>query len=600
MTRTHKLTLAATITTLVQIGSGGLVRATGSGDGCPDWPKCYGRWIPPLETHALIEYAHRLIASIAIISVLALAVHGIRRYRNEPRILWPSVLAGAMIVGLAIVGAVVVKSGLNETTVTLHVLMAMTLVGTLVYATVNAYCLDRFRRGKIKQPVDSRTAGLSVVAAASVAVLMLLGALVRGAGAALVFKDWPLMDGGLLPAFGSDAQVLHFGHRAWAVVSMACIGAFLVSAVRARPRDFAVVVFAGIAAGLFLVQSVIGAAQVWTELSAATVTLHVWLAALVWSALVAAFTVTRRLAACAVEPGGGRPASHERSPLETLRTYIQLTKPRIIVLLLVTTVPTMILAAGGMPGVWLIAATLFGGTLAAGSANAINCYVDRDIDSLMGRTRNRPLPLHHIEPAHALRFGIALGFAAFGWMVWQVNGLAAVLALAAILFYVLVYTLGLKRSTPQNIVIGGAAGAVPVLVGWAAVTGSLAAAPVLLFFVIYYWTPPHFWALAMRYEDDYEKARIPMLPVIASSGDTTKQILLYSVLLFAVTLLVYPVARMGTLYLVTAIGLGAAFVWQAVRLRRDRTPATAMGLFRYSITYLTLLFAAVAADVFVH
>jgi protoheme IX farnesyltransferase len=281
---------------------------------------------------------------------------------------------------------------------------------------------------------------------------------------------------------------------------------------------------------------------------------------------------------------------------ERVRAYIQLTKPRIILLLLVTTVPTMILAAGGVPAVWLIAATLAGGTVAAGSANAINCYIDRDIDSLMRRTRNRPLPAHTVEPRNALVFGITLGLASFGWLAWQVNLLAAALSTSAILFYVFVYTIALKRSTPQNIVIGGAAGAVPVLVGWAAVTGRLAAAPVVLFFIVYYWTPPHFWALAMTVERDYETAKVPMLPVVAGPEQTTRQIVLYSVMLTAVTLLLYPVARMGVVYLGSAAVLDAFFIERSIRLWRNPASPAAMKLFKYSITYLTLLFGAIAVD----
>ena len=279
-----------------------------------------------------------------------------------------------------------------------------------------------------------------------------------------------------------------------------------------------------------------------------------------------------------------------------VQAYVALTKPTIIVLLLITTVPAMILAKEGWPGTWLIVATLAGGTLAAGSANTINCYLDRDIDRIMRRTRRRPLPKHQVDPAAALWFGITLGGVAFAFLALTVNLLAATLAVSAILFYVFVYTMWMKRTTPQNIVIGGAAGAVPVLVGWAAVTGRVGLPALVLFGIVFYWTPPHFWALSMRYESDYRAAGVPMLPVVRGIPETTRQILLYTFLLFAVTLLLYPVGRMGPVYLVAAVGLGGAFIYQAVTLRRSRSVAQAMHLFHFSNTYLALLFAAVAAD----
>jgi heme o synthase len=262
----------------------------------------------------------------------------------------------------------------------------------------------------------------------------------------------------------------------------------------------------------------------------------------------------------------------------------------------VTTVPTMIVAAKGMPSVWLIAATVIGGTHAAGGANAINMYVDRDIDRVMARTRNRPIASGRIAPRNALIFAVTLEVVAFFFLWATVNLLSAVLAVSACLFYVFVYTLWLKRTSSRNIVIGGAAGAAPVLIGWSAVTNSLAWAPVVLFAVIFYWTPPHFWALAIRYRDDYAKVEVPMLPVVASLRTTATRILGYTLLLWALTILFAPVAGMGALYLGTALVLGAVFTWFAVRLLRDPTPKVAMRVFGWSITYITLLFGAMALD----
>jgi len=288
-------------------------------------------------------------------------------------------------------------------------------------------------------------------------------------------------------------------------------------------------------------------------------------------------------------------------PLFPLRArvagYVALTKPRIIELLLVTTVPTMFVAEQGVPSVWLMVATVLGGSLAAGGANAINMVVDRDIDALMERTRKRPLVTGVMSARNALVFSIVLEVVAFAWLFTFVNLLSALLAVSATLFYVFVYTRWLKRTSTRNIVIGGVAGAAPVLIGWSAVTNSLDWAPVVLFLVIFYWTPPHFWALAIRYRDDYANAGVPMLPVVAGLETTARRIILYTVVLVALTVVFAPVAGMGAIYLASALILGAVFGAFALAVRRDPSERTAMRLFTYSITYVTLLFGAIAVDV---
>ncbi len=282
--------------------------------------------------------------------------------------------------------------------------------------------------------------------------------------------------------------------------------------------------------------------------------------------------------------------------LAKARAFVALTKPRIIELLLVTTLPTMVVAARGAPSLGLMVATLVGGTLAAGGANAINMYVDRDIDALMHRTSRRPLVTGMVSPPAALVFALGLEVVAFAELWLTVNLLSAVLAVSATAFYVFVYTLWLKRTSTQNIVIGGAAGAVPVLVGWAAVRNSLSLAPIVLFAVIFVWTPPHFWALAIRYRDDYVAAEVPMLPAVMSMQSTAKRIVAYSVVLWATSLAFGAVGGVGVIYWSAAMVLGAVFCFYALRLYRERTEARAMQLFGWSITYVTLLFAAIALD----
>ncbi len=280
-----------------------------------------------------------------------------------------------------------------------------------------------------------------------------------------------------------------------------------------------------------------------------------------------------------------------------LGAYVALTKPRVIELLLITTVPAMVLAAGRWPSTWLVAATLIGGTFSAAGANALNSYIDRDIDGVMRRTRSRPLPRHSVPPRNALAFGIVLGAVGFVWLGAFTTWMAAAISTAALLFYVFVYTLALKRTTASNIVIGGAAGAAPALVGWAAVSGSVAVPAWVLFLVVFYWTPPHFWALALRYKDDYEAAGVPMLPVVAGVEVTTRRMLLYTGLTVGVSLLLVPLGGMGWVYLVAAVALGSWFTWETWRVYRD--PRRAMKLFTASNVYLAALFASLLLDVLV-
>jgi heme o synthase len=304
-------------------------------------------------------------------------------------------------------------------------------------------------------------------------------------------------------------------------------------------------------------------------------------------------------AAAAAAARAARVAGSRRHGLAgVVRAYVALTKPRIVELLLVTTVPAMLLAEGGLPSAWLVVVVLVGGSLAAGAANALNCYIDRDIDQVMRRTKRRPLPAHVVSARAALVFGLVLGVVSVALMAAFTNWLATGLTLAAILYYDLVYTLWLKRTTPQNTFWGGACGAAPVLIGWAAVTGSLAAPAWALFAVVFFWQMPHFYALAITYRDDYARAGIPMLPVVASARRVNREIVLFAWLTVAASLAAWPLG-LGLLYGVTALGVGAVFVAEAHALTRRSRRGEAlkpMRLFHWSTTYLTILFVAVALD----
>jgi protoheme IX farnesyltransferase len=600
MTRFQKLALATAAATIALFAVGGLVRGTGSGLGCSTWPACEpGRLFPSGGVHSVIEFSHRFLVFVVTILVVTTAVAAWRSYRDIPSILWPAVAAVPLVIGQAVLGGIVVRTDLDPWWVTIHFAVALAFVADVIFVATNSFCVTRQQAGQETAPGDRGFARLTVTTAGLTGVLLLVGTYVRATSAGLAFTDWPLMNGRLVPALGGAATAM-FVHRLLAA------GVFLLVlwvAIRARTmagRSKDLVVLSTLAVALFAGQVLSGALNVWSRLRPWAVVLHVALSVLIWSTVVALATLASRMPRrvdASKEPVADTEGTPSGGSLrDTVTAYVRLTKPRIIVLLLITTVPAMMLAAQGIPPIGLMLATLIGGSIAAGSANAVNMYLDRDIDEIMRRTRRRPLPAHAVTPDHALRFGFVLGAVSYLFLSVTVNVLSATLALSAIAFYVFVYTMWLKRTTAQNIVIGGAAGAVPALVGWAAVTGTLAPPAWILFAIIFVWTPPHFWALSMRYQADYAAAGVPMLPVVRGEDETRRQIFLYSLVLFGTTLLLYPIGHMGTIYLSTAIALGGVFVYRTLRLWRRGGAGRAWGVFTYSIVYLAALFGAVALD----
>jgi protoheme IX farnesyltransferase len=588
-----KLAWAAVAATYVLIAIGGLVRATDSGLGCPDWPLCFGDWLPPPDLHAWIEHTHRLVAAVFVGPLVgAVALMALVTRRDDPPMLVAAALAGVLVIVQSLLGRSVVLELLRAELVVVHLAMALAvLAATLVVA-------DRAQRGSLRRRNSHPPlAWLAGITAAAVFLQMLLGSWVSGQGAGLAFADFPLMEGAVWPALQTADQAIHAIHRALGIAVLGLVLTTSWSVWRASTEPLP----RRLAAALVLLTALqvgLGAANVWSRLSALFVVPHLAVGAAIWGVSVwLVLAVLRTQVAKAGPIAADAPRAHGRRPGDTVRAYVALTKPRIIELLLVTTVPTMVLAQRGIPSPWLMAAVVIGGALAAGGANAINQYVDRDIDDVMRRTRHRPLPSQRIAPRAALRFGVALSVTSIAWLWLAVNPLSALLAASAIGFYVFVYTLWLKRSTPHNIVIGGAAGCAPVLVAWAAVTGRVEIPALVLFAIVFYWTPPHFWALALRYRADYAAAAVPMLPVVRGEAETARRIVVYALLLVVVSLALVPAAGMGAVYLVAALVLGGVFVILALRLRRNADDGrAAIGLFRYSISYLTLLFAAVAAD----
>jgi protoheme IX farnesyltransferase len=615
VTRFQKLAAATVVTTVLLVTIGVVVRATGSGMGCPDWPLCHNQIIPPLDDYqAWLEWIHRTVAALIGFEILGLAFLAWRDHRDNRTITWLSLVAVLLVGFQAWLGRETVRLNNSGESVTAHLASAMALLGLLVFILVRSYYPARIGgRG-----ASQRFTLLAVFTAASVYALLLFGSNVTATSQWYVFPDWPLMNGSLLPPL-TDANTAHVLHRWVAIVVGLIVWATALVAWRTQRSRPVLVRLAAWTAILFTVQAIVGGLQVLTGLAEWTQTLHLALGAVIWALLVGLASVAYFDARTELVPGPGLSGGRGRladepgrgsgtgATADTVRAYIALTKPRIIELLLITTIPAMVLATRDLPGMnpveWLRLAfwTMVGGSLAAGSANAINQYLDRDIDLLMSRTRRRPLPANAVAPENAVVFGIVLGVVSIVLMAWFVNLVAAFLTLLAIGFYVLVYTLILKRTTPQNIVIGGAAGALPPVIGWAAVTGRVEVPALLLFALVFYWTPPHFWALSLRIRKDYEAARVPMLPVVRGVPETARQIALYTVLLVAVSLVFYAVARMGPVYLVAAVVLGTVFLWRAWVLWRQATSpeaslAQAIRLYKFSISYLTLLFVAVALD----
>ena len=375
--------------------------------------------------------------------------------------------------------------------------------------------------------------------------------------------------------------------------------ASLLSVLGRHRHDRTVRATVALTMAAFVFQVAVGAAVVMLHVPAALRGLHLALAAAVWAGTVILAVIVGRRPLLGEQSANGaewQPRAAQRATRDVVLDYISLAKPRIIPLLLITALGGMMMAEGGWPSTGLVLLTLLGGALAAAGAGAINCWIDRDLDREMLRTRRRPLPDGRIAPSHALIFGIGLGLAAFLVLAFWVNVLAATLAISGLLFYVFVYTLWLKRWTVQNIVIGGAAGAVPPMVGWAAVTHRLDLTALYLFAIIFLWTPPHFWALALRLKGDYARAQVPMLPVVRGESAARRQILLYTLILVGVTLAVVLTGALGLLYLAGAGVLGGLFIALAVANLRTRRQRWSRLLFDYSIAYLGLLFAVMVAD----
>jgi protoheme IX farnesyltransferase len=589
----RRLAWAGATLALGLIVLGGVVRITGSGMGCGDhWPRCDGQWFPPLDLPTLIEIGHRWVAALVSLLVLAIAAVAWRRHRDVPALRNPALLALGLLVLQVLLGAVTVKLSLPPWVIITHLANAMILLAVLMVVALRAGAPDG---PAMPRPAARHSAhGLVLATAALGFVVILFGAQVANFHAGLLCLGFPLCEGGILPP-ANRLAVLHWTHR---VLAFAFLGLTVAMAGRASRRSDAagrgLRQAAMLVLGATVAQIGVAAAMVFTLLPPALRALHLLVGSLVWAALVLLVYRSGRTPA----PERAEPAMESTARRPSFAAdLVALTKPRIISLLLVTTIAPMFITPAGLPTWSQIGWVLAGGYLMAGGANAINMWFDRDIDTRMARTRLRPIPSGRISAGFGLTFGVALSLAAFAVFWYRVNELSAWLALGGLLFYVIVYTVWLKRTSPQNIVIGGAAGAFPPLVGWAAMTGRLDLAAVYLFAIIFYWTPPHFWALALIKQADYARDGIPMMPVVRGEARTKYEMLVYTLLLLPLTIMPTLFGALGVFYLVAAVILGARLLWYSVRLLRERsvTPV-AWQMYRYSLLYLALLFAAMGID----
>ena len=592
------LSVATALVTYALVVLGGVVRVSGSGLGCPDWPLCHGRLLPPLDVHAIIEYSHRTTASLTSTLVVLTAVVAWVAWRRRRDIVIPATVALVLLVVQVVLGAITVRLELPPMIVLAHLATAMALLAAVCVTATTVWFPYNASNARMARSAPLASAGGPVARAAAggTYLLILSGSLVVGSGASGSCNAWPLCGGGFSLAFdGYPAiQLLHRGLAA--AVGLLIVVSLLALLNRYR-QERAVRATVALTLAALAFQVAVGAAVVTLHLPAALRGLHLALASAVWAGTVVLAVITDRLPAAGGSVGVSDTAHRPSRPArEVVLDYVSLAKPRIIPLLLITALGGMMMAERGWPSTGLVVLTLLGGALAAAGAGAINCWIDRDLDGAMLRTRRRPLPDGRIAPSHALLFGIALGLAAFVLLAFWVNVLAATLAISGLLFYVFVYTLWLKRWTVQNIVIGGAAGAVPPVVGWAAVTHRVDLTAIYLFAVIFLWTPPHFWALALRLKGDYARAQVPMLPVVRGEAAARRQILVYTLILVAVTLAVVVTGALGLLYLGGAVVLGGAFIALALVNLRSHRQRWSRLLFDYSIAYLGLLFAVMVAD----
>jgi heme o synthase len=596
------LLLSAAIVTFLLMVVGNAVRVGNANQGCPDWPLCYGQWTltetvvqSAADPGALyLQYAHRVLAVLSTLLVLSAAAWAGLRYRTQPWMVGSLATAGLLMVGQGFMGSQLVQAGSAAWVSAVHMGVALIALALTVAAGVASFSLREDADAPVRLSFRAPFARLAGVTLAFSFILLVNGTLVTAAGAGTACMGWPLCDGSLPD---SGLTWLAFSHRLVVLASGLLVTVQFIQAWKGQRSQ---VVALPAATGVFVLmvgQVFIGAVKVINGFPADLVGLHAASAAGLWAVQVVVW-----MAAGLARRSAQDEAAERAEPLSLrsrARDFLLLNKPIIVVLLLVTTYAGMVVGGREIPSLTLTFWTMLGGALAAGGSSALNQYIDRETDRAMQRTAQRPLPGGRLKPAEALAYGLAAVLASFFLLAGTVNLLAAVLSLAGMIYYVLIYSVWLKYATVQNIVIGGGAGAIPPLVGWAAATGSLNVPSLFLFAIIFLWTPPHFWALALVRSKDYARGKVPMLPVIRGEQETRKQILIYTLELVALTLLL-PIFKMsGTVYLVSAVALGGWLIHTAWKVYKSEGNKMAFRMYRYSSMYLAFLMLAMVIDVLV-
>lgn len=584
------LLLATAILTYLLIILGIVLRVTRLGSACPDWPACSGYLLPPLGTPALVPQLHRLVALLSGLALFAAATIAWKGYRQHPWIAGPLLTALGLSVSQILLGGILVVQEGSPLLVALHLGLALIVQALVIVPAAVGFSPSKGRKLRFRSPF----ARLSLLALAATFLLVVSGTWVAASGAATACAGWPLCEGSLLPE--TPFGWINLVHRFLTLLAGLLVIALIVQAWRTQRSQTAVLVATTAAGVLFLSQALMGAFEVVEDYPAYLLGLHVATAAAVWAVLALQVTCVGMAARSKEQEWQEAAANTGRSLRGTTRDFLMLTKPVVVSLLLVTTFAGMVVGGGAWPPFELVFWTLLGGALAAGGSSAINQYIDRFDDLKMQRTARRPIPSGRLAPGEGLAFGVAAALVSFYLMVVFVNFLAALLTLAGMIYYVLLYSILLKKATVQNIVIGGGAGAIPPLVGWAAVTGSLNVPSLFLFAVVFMWTPPHFWALALVRRNDYARAGVPMLPVVRGERETRWQIFLYTLELVALTLVLPLFGLGGGIYLVSAAVLGGALLYTAWKVWRGHGNKIAWKMYRHSSMYLAFLFLALVVD----
>ncbi len=586
------LLFATAILVFFVIVGGSVVRVTASGGACPDWPTCFGSIAPPAGQSAMLDYLHRLATFISAVFLGTASLLAWRLYRHEALVVYPLLSALGLVAIQVGLGAFLSQTAERSWLLSaLHLGLSLLVLGLLLLAVVTAFYRTSGVNLSTRLDFHSPFARTALVSLVVLFLLLVSGAVVAGSGASQLCTTWPLCNG----AFSSweTGEWINAFHRLAVLVAAAMLGWMFIQAWRSQRSQTPVIVAATATVVLFFSQALLGSMLV-DGYPPYLLVLHQATAVSVWAALL----ITAICAGCA-----GRNAELERLEAQQVkgrkgltRDLLMLTKPIVVVLLLVTTYAGMVIGAKAWPSLSLTFWTLLGGFMAAGGSGAINQFIDRKDDQKMQRTQKRPIPSGRLTPGEGLAFGVGMALASFFLMVAFVNFLAALLSLAGIIYYVLIYSIFLKKTTVQNIVIGGGAGAIPPLVGWAAATGSLNLPSLFLFAVVFMWTPPHFWALALVRRNDYARAGVPMLPVVRGEQETRWQIFVYTLELVGLTLFLPLFGLGGSIYFVGAFMLGVWLLYSAWKVWKQGGNKLAWKMYRYSSMYLAFIFIVLMVD----